>query len=137
MSPERPVSLAKKLNVKEGTRVRVVGLPAGLDLGDVPAVTSATPTTSTPSPTSAASADAQGVLVFARTLADVDATCGPAIDAARQDRLAWIAYPKAGQLGTDLNRDVLWQHLLPRGIQGVRQVAIDNVWSAMRFRPRT
>ncbi|WP_224246101.1 hypothetical protein [Hyalangium gracile] len=46
-----------------------------------------------------------------------------------------MAYPKAGQLGTDLNRDVLWKHLLKEGIQGVRQVALDPVWSAMRFRP--
>ena len=45
-------------------------------------------------------------------------------------------YPKAGQLGTDLNRDILWKHLLKKNIQGVRQIAIDNVWSAMRFRPK-
>ena len=30
-----------------------------------------------------------------------------AIAAARADRLAWISYPKGGQLGTDLNRDLL------------------------------
>ena len=29
-----------------------------------------------------------------------------------------------------------WKHLLKQGIQGVRQVAIDGVWSAMRFRPK-
>ena len=46
----------------------------------------------------------------------------------------WIAYPKAGELGTDLNRDILWRHLLKRRIQGVRQIAIDDVWSALRFR---
>jgi len=51
-----------------------------------------------------------------------------------EDRLAWIAYPKAGQLGTDLNRDILWRHLLKRRIRGVRQIAIDDVWSALRFR---
>lgn len=65
--------------------------------------------------------------------------CGRKVGAAggsgEADRLAWIAYPKAGQLGTDLNRDILWQHLLPRGITGVRQISIDDVWSAMRFRP--
>jgi len=61
--------------------------------------------------------------------------CGPVVEAAKADRLAWIAYPKARQLGTDLNRDILWQHLLKRHIRGVRQVPIDGVWSAMRFRP--
>jgi hypothetical protein len=58
-----------------------------------------------------------------------------AIDAARLDRLAWVAYPKAGQLGTDLNRDRLAAALEGQGIRPVRQVALDDVWSALRFRP--
>jgi hypothetical protein len=114
-------SLAKKLNLKDGMKVRVVGKPTDVDLGDV----AVTP-----------SANAEGVIVFVKTLAGVDATCGPAVDAAKEDRIAWIMYPKAGQLDTDLNRDILWQHLLKKHIQGVRQIAIDNVWSAMRFRPK-
>lgn len=48
---------------------------------------------------------------------------------------AAVAYPKAGQLDTDLNRDVLWKRLLKSDVQGVRQIALDSVWSAMRFRP--
>ena len=113
------MSLAKKLNLAPGTKVKVIGKPK-VDLGDVEIGRSA----------------AGAVLAFVRTIADVDATCGPVFDAAREDRIAWIAYPKAGQLGTDLNRDVLWKHLLAADIQGVRQVAIDDVWSAMRFRPK-
>ena len=35
----------------------------------------------------------------------------------------------------NLNRDALWQHLLRSGVQGIRQIALDPVWSAMRFRP--
>jgi hypothetical protein len=46
-----------------------------------------------------------------------------------------VAYPKAGQLATDLNRDVLWRKLTPEGVRGVRLISIDEVWSAMRFRP--
>src|SRR3989442_14366428 len=74
------------------------------------------------------------MIVFVTSLAEVDALCDPVVEAAMEDRLAWIAYPKAGQLGTDLNRDILWRHLLKRRIQGVRQIAIDDVWSALRFR---
>ena len=59
----------------------------------------------------------------------------PALVAARRDKLAWIAYPKAGQLGTDLNRDILARELTGQGVQPVRQVAIDEAWSALRFRP--
>ena len=77
------------------------------------------------------------MIVFVRTLADVEKTAGPAIAAAKEDRIAWLAYPKAGQLDTDLNRDILWRHTLKKGVSGVRQVAIDEVWSAMRFRPKS
>ncbi len=31
---------------------------------------------------------------------------------------------------------ILWRRLQKRGIQGVRQISADEVWSAMRFRPR-
>ncbi|NTX34847.1 hypothetical protein HUA78_10380 [Myxococcus sp. CA033] len=48
-----------------------------------------------------------------------------------------MAHPKAGQLDTDLNRDILARRLEQEGIQAVRQVAIDTVWSALRFRPGT
>jgi hypothetical protein len=48
--------------------------------------------------------------------------------------LVWVAYPKAGKLGTDLNRDRLWQLVQDEGIRPVRQIAIDEVWSALRFR---
>lgn len=112
--------LAKKLNAPSGTRLHVVGKPAEVDLAGL---------------ATAPAGEADGVMVFVRTLADVEATCGPLVDAARADRLAWVVYPKAGKLGTDLNRDVLWKHLQRQGIQGVRQVAVDDTWSAMRFRP--
>jgi len=115
------VSLAKKLNLKPEMRVRVVGKPASVDLDDVSVTTSA---------------KAEAEFLFAKTLAEVDAKAGPIIAAAKADRIAWIAYPKAGQLGTDLNRDILWKHLLKKGIQGVRQIALDPVWSALRFRPK-
>jgi hypothetical protein len=55
--------------------------------------------------------------------------------AAASDRLTWVAYPKSGQLGTDLNRDSLAGLVKTSGIQPVRQIAIDDVWSALRFRP--
>jgi hypothetical protein len=113
------MSLAKKLNLKDGASMRVVGKPAGVDHDDV---------------TTSAKADA--VLVFVKKLAEVDRKCAPVVEAAKKDHIAWIAYPKAGQLDTDLNRDVLWKHLLKKSkIQGVRQIALDSVWSAMRFRP--
>jgi hypothetical protein len=46
-----------------------------------------------------------------------------------------VAYPKSGQLGTDLNRNSLASLLAESDVQPVRQIAIDDVWSALRFRP--
>jgi len=115
------MALAAKLNLKPGMKLCVVGRARTVDLGDVATTTGA----------------GDGVLLFATNIAELDQRVAPLIEAARGDRLAWIAYPKAGQLDTDLNRDALWKYLLPRGIQPVRQVAVDSVWSAMRFRPAT
>jgi hypothetical protein len=118
------VDVSAKLQMKPGQRIATVAAT-----GDVPVVAADGMET-------ADSPDAADVVVaFVRTLADLDTLAVPALDAARQDRLAWIAYPKAGQLGTDLNRDRLAAALAGRGVQPVRQVAIDDVWSALRFRP--
>jgi len=46
----------------------------------------------------------------------------------------WIAYPKAGK--SDLKRDTIPPHLTLRDMIPIGQVAIDDVWSALRFRPR-
>jgi hypothetical protein len=112
--------LAKKLNLKPGTKTRVLGRPEDVDLAELDLTDAA---------------DAGSILLFARTAAEVEAGAAPVVEAARADRLAWIAYPKAGQLGTDLNRDLLWKQMMGRGIRPVRQIAIDDVWSALRFRP--
>jgi hypothetical protein len=57
------------------------------------------------------------------------------VAAASQDRLTWVAYPKGGQLGTDLNSDSLAADLAESGVRPVRQISLDEVWSALRFRP--
>jgi hypothetical protein len=118
------VDVTAKLQIKPGQRVAVLAGP-----GDVPPVVA--PDANPPAGPGAADA----VIAFARKRGELDSVAGPAVEAARQDRLAWIAYPKAGKLGTDLNRDVLAALLSARGVQPVRQVAIDETWSALRFRP--
>jgi hypothetical protein len=45
----------------------------------------------------------------------------------------WICYPKGGR--ADINRDTLWPMLTPYGLRPITQIAIDDVWSALRFRP--
>ena len=47
--------------------------------------------------------------------------------------ILWIAYPKGNK--TDINRDSLWKLASPYGLVPNAQIALDDVWSAMRFRP--
>ena len=121
------MDVTAKLQIKPGQTV--AALAALAVTGEVPAFV--LPDANPP----AAPGDADAVVAFARNKAELDSVAAPAIEAARQDRLAWIAYPKAGKLGTDLNRDILAALLAARGVQPVRQVAIDETWSALRFRP--
>jgi hypothetical protein len=118
------MSLSEKLQIKEGQSVSVLYAPTGMQI-DLPEKTR--------KPSNAAAADV--VIVFATNRSELGKRADPFVKAARRDALAWIAYPKAGQLDTDLNRDSLWQLLESRGIRPVRQVAIDDVWSALRFGP--
>lgn len=118
------MDVAAKLQIKPGQRIAIIAAP-----GDVPPIAGEGTDSAGPPD------DADVVVAFVRTRAELDTVAGPAIEAARHDRLAWIAYPKAGKLGTDLSRDTLAGSLAGRGVQPVRQVAIDEVWSALRFRP--
>jgi hypothetical protein len=118
------MDIGAKLQIKPGQRIAIVAAPA-----DVPPITAEG---STPADTPDT---ADVVVAFVRTRAELATIAVPAIEAARRDQLAWIAYPKAGKLGTDLNRDSLARSLTDQGVQPVRQVAIDEVWSALRFRP--
>jgi hypothetical protein len=117
------VDVAAKLQLKPGMTLAVLGAPDEVSI-DLPA-----------SVTLVDASAADAVLAFVTTANDVDDVAVPAIAAAAADRLAWIAYPKAGGLGTDLNRDSLAALVVARGARPVRQVAIDPVWSALRFRP--
>jgi hypothetical protein len=109
-----------KLQIKPGQSVAVLNAPPGLDLPGLAAATAA--------------GDADVVVAFVARQDDLP-SAEQAIAAARADRLAWIGYPKGGQLGTDLNRDRLAAALSAHGVQPVRQVSIDDIWSALRFRP--
>jgi len=50
-----------------------------------------------------------------------------------QPTILWVAYPKANK--ADINRDTLWPILAEYGMRPIGQVAVDQVWSALRFRP--
>jgi hypothetical protein len=45
----------------------------------------------------------------------------------------WVAYPKGNK--ADINRDTLWPIVADFDMRPCGQVAIDNHWSGLRFRP--
>jgi hypothetical protein len=118
------VSVASKLQIKPGQTVCVIGRPQDvtLDLGPEVELT-----------VDPGASDI--VIVYCTGSADLERLSEPLLAAARRDALTWVAYPKAGQLGTDLNRDRLAAAVQSHGVRPVRQVAIDEVWSALRLRP--
>jgi hypothetical protein len=70
-------------------------------------------------------------------LADDAATIRAVLETCTQDlgspNLLWILYPKGGR--TDIDRDTLWPIVAAHGLRPIAQVAVDDTWSALRFRP--
>lgn len=52
------------------------------------------------------------------------------------DAVFWMAYPKGSskKYSCDFNRDSGWEVMGTYGLEPVRQVSIDEDWSALRFR---
>ena len=75
-------------------------------------------------------------LAFVTTQEQVNAL-GPAIARkAEGDAIVWLAYPKgtSKKYKLQINRDHGWDALGHEGFEPVRMVAIDEDWSAVRFR---
>ena len=75
-------------------------------------------------------------IAFVKTKAAVAAAAAALGAAAQGDAVVWMAYPKgtSRKYTCEFNRDTGWQPLGDLGYEPVRQVAIDDDWSALRFR---
>lgn len=112
-------SLSKKLVIKPGSAVRVINAPAEYQqLSNVP---------------EDAAEQADVVLLFGESRATLDRTLPTAITTVRHGGIFWVVYPKGGK--SDLSRNDLWAMLEPFLWRPVSQVAVDDTWSALRFRP--
>ena len=76
------------------------------------------------------------VLAFVVTKIDLDNLAEMVVSKVSGDALLWFAYPKgtSTKYKCDFNRDSGWDILRKSGFDTVRQVAIDEDWSALRFR---
>jgi hypothetical protein len=81
-------------------------------------------------------ADIQFALAFATQQAELDRLSRILVAGAEADALLWFAYPKgtSKRYTCEFNRDTGWNVIRGAGFDSVRQVAIDDDWSALRFR---
>lgn len=123
-----PKTLSEKLQLKDGQTIVVLNVPEGLEdfLEPVPSRVKLI---------NELAEVIDGVVLFVHNTTELSAWAVRVLPAVDGDRLLWIAYPKkSGRIKTDMSRDVGWEPIAAAGYRGVRQVAVDDDWSALRFR---
>jgi hypothetical protein len=75
-------------------------------------------------------------LAFVTTQKELNTLAAAIASRAKGDAVVWFAYPKGAskRYKSEINRDTGWQALGQAGFEPVRAVAIDEDWSALRFR---
>jgi hypothetical protein len=81
-------------------------------------------------------AEAAFWLAFVTRKSEVEKLAPEIARRARGDAIVWFAYPKgtSKKYTCDFNRDTGWASLKKLGFDTVRAVAIDEDWTALRFR---
>ncbi len=84
----------------------------------------------------AVSGPATFAMAFVITQADLNAASAKLASACVGDAILWMVYPKASskRYRCEFNRDSGWPALGAAGFEPVRMVAVDEDWSALRFR---
>jgi len=118
--------LARKFAIKPGNTVRVLNAPDGYAdlLSELPEGARVV---------GAGEGQTDVVVLFGAMRAELEGAIGDALNVVKAGGVFWAAYPKGGR--SDLKREVMWEVFEPYGWQAVSQIAIDDTWSALRFRP--
>ena len=123
--------LFKKLNFKQHKEILILNSPTEFE-AELKAMSDCTAITTDIKSVS----DIEFVLIFIKTQAEIDKIT-PLIDKKlKGDGIIWFAYPKgtSKKYKAEINRDKGWNTLGKADFEAVRQVAIDDDWSALRFR---
>jgi len=121
--------LTKKLGVKVGQRLLLLNAPPGY-AQTVTLLAEGVNVSETPGQRF------DLVQLFVKDSAELDELAPAAIESLVYDGLLWISYPKKSSgVPSDLTRDVLWKLMKAYNLKPVSQISIDEVWSALRFRP--
>ena len=123
-------TIFEKLNLKDRQEIVVLDAPASFEaeLADLPVITIHRHLESAP--------EVGFFLAFVTLQSEVDALSPEVASRAKGDAIVWFAYPKgtSQKYKCDFNRDTGWDVLKAAGFDTVRAVAIDEDWSALRFR---
>ena len=120
--------LPKKLGIKEGARLALVGAPDGF-----------LESTLTPLPDrvelrACARGPLDVIVFFTKSRADLERRFAKLAAALQPAGALWIAWPKRSSgVATDLTEDVLREVGLPQGLVDTKVCAIDDTWSGLRF----
>jgi predicted SnoaL-like aldol condensation-catalyzing enzyme len=121
--------IVKKLGLKPSMRALVVAAPAGY-------LKSLTPLPDGVEVSETLAGTHQFVQFFAKKKSEIEKSAKKLLQSARPGALVWITYPKkTSGLDSDLSREEVWAAMQSTGWRPVAQIAIDEVWSALRFRP--
>ena len=117
--------LAKKLGIKDGHRLAVLGAPTGFAIPDLP-------------PNVEARRSARGrsdvIVSFHTARADLSQRLPTLMRALDVDGGLWVSWPKkASGVPTDITEDVVREVALPLGIVDVKVCAVDDTWSGLRL----
>jgi hypothetical protein len=123
-------SIFQKLNLKTQRDIAVFNVPASFE----PELARLDGIKIVRNPKSIAAV--QFVLAFVVQQNELDRLSKILADGSEGDAVLWFAYPKgtSKRYVCEFNRDNGWQVIRKAGFESVRQVAIDEDWSALRFR---
>jgi hypothetical protein len=76
------------------------------------------------------------IIIFVRRISEVESITPVVLHNLMADGILWFCYPKktSKKNSSDIDRDHGWKALNDSGLYGIRMVAIDDDWSALRFR---
>ena len=123
-------SVFAKLNLKDQAEIVVANAPASFE-AQLRALEGVTVVRNPDEPTAITFA-----LAFVASQDELDALSRMLVTKAKGDAVLWFAYPKQSsrRYRCEFNRDTGWEVIRSSGFDSVRQVAIDEDWSALRFR---
>jgi hypothetical protein len=119
--------LAKKLGIREGARIALVGAPDGFvsALRPLPPGAEIGPLADGP---------IDVVVAFAKSRTELERALPALTRALRETGGLWIAWPKkSAGVATDLSDQAVMETGLATGLVDNKVCAIDSVWSALRF----